>query len=107
MRTIPLQDLPAQSLITILDGQNVGLSIYQRHDRLYLDLTLDESVIATGYVCLDAVPVIQQSTDFRGVLMFVDMLGNEPPQWDGIGGDDPRWILVYLTAAEAAENALV
>lgn len=107
MLEIPLQELPSQSLITILDEQNVGLSIYQRHDRLYLDLSLDESVIASGCVCLDAVPVIQQSTDFRGVLMFVDTLGNEPPQWDGIGGDDPRWVLVYLSEAEAAENALV
>lgn len=107
MQVLPLADLPSQSFISILDNQNAGISLYQRHDRLYMDVSLDETVIAAGCVCLDAMPIVQQSTAFRGVLVFIDTLGNEPPQWDGIGGDDPRWVLVYLTDAEAAENALV
>lgn len=106
MFEIPLQALPAQSFVTILDEQNVEISLYQRYDRMYMDVTLDETQIAAGCVCLDAVSIIQHSTPFSGVLMFMDMLGNEPPQWDGLGGDSPRWVLYYLTATEA-ENALV
>lgn len=106
MLEIPLQTLPAQSFVTILGEQNVEISLYQRYDRLYMDVTLDETQIAAGCICLDAVSIIQHATPFSGVLIFIDTLGNEPPQWNGLGGDSPRWVLYYLTATEA-ENALV
>lgn len=106
MLIIPLQNLPAQSFVTILGEQNVEISLYQRYDRLYMDVTLDETQIAAGCICLDAQSIIQHSTPFSGVLMFIDTLGNEPPQWNGLGGDSPRWVLYYLTATEA-KNALV
>lgn len=106
MVEIPLQQLPAQSLITILDDQNVGISLYQRYDRLYMDVSLDETTIAAGCVCLNGVPIIQNATDFTGVLMFFDTLGESAPRWDGLG-EDGRYMLVYLNAAEAEEYALV
>ena len=106
MLEIPLQTLPAQSFVTILGEQNVEISLYQRYDRLYMDVTLDETQIAAGCICLDAVSIIQHATPFSGVLIFIDTLGNEPPQWNGLGGDSPRWVLYYLTATEA-KNALV
>ena len=106
MLEIPLQTLPAQSFVTILGEQNVEISLYQRYNRLYMDVTLDETQIAAGCICLDAVSIIQHATPFSGVLIFIDTLGNEPPQWNGLGGDSPRWVLYYLTATEA-ENALV
>ena len=106
MLEIPLQTLPAQSFITILEEQNVEIALYQRYNRLYADVTLDETPIATGCICLNNTPIIQHATSFSGVLMFIDTLGNEPPQWDGLGGDSPRWVLYYLTATEA-KNALV
>ena len=106
MLTIPLQNLPAQSFITILDEQNVEISLYQRYDRLYMDVTLDETQIAAGCICLDAVSIIQHATPFAGALMFIDTLGDEPPQWDGLGGDAPRWVLCYFDATEA-DDALV
>lgn len=107
MIRIPLQTLPAQSFITILEAQNVEIALYQRYNRLYADVTLDETPIATGCICLNNAPIIQHTSDFSGVLAFVDTLGDEPPQWGGIGGDSPRWVLVYLTAAEAVENGIV
>lgn len=107
MQIIPLQTLPAQSFITILEEQNVEISLYQRYNRLYADVTLDETPIATGCICLNNAPIIQHTSDFSGVLAFVDTLGDEPPQWEGIGGDSPRWVLVYLTAAEVVENGIV
>ena len=107
MLEIPLQTLPAQSFITILEEQNVEIALYQRYNRLYADVTLDETPIATGCICLNNTPIIQHATSFSGVLMFIDTLGNEPPQWDGLGGDSPRGVLVYLTAAEAVENGIV
>ena len=106
MLIIPLQTLPAQSFVTIHGEQKVEISLYQRYDRLYMDVTLDETQIAAGCICLDAVSIIQHATPFSGVLIFIDTLGNEPPQWNGLGGDSPRWVLYYLTATEA-ENALV
>ena len=51
MLEIPLQALPAQSFITILDEQNVEISLYQRFDRLYMDVTRDETLIAAGCGC--------------------------------------------------------
>ena len=107
MLEIPLQTLPAQSFITILGEQNVEISVYQRFDRLYADISLDDSPIATGCICQNGVPVIQQTTPFAGALIFADTQGDAPPQWDGIGGDSPRWVLLYLTAAEAAEYGYV
>ena len=50
MQIIPLQTLPAQSFITILEEQNVEIALYQRYNRLYADVTLDETPIATGCI---------------------------------------------------------
>ena len=106
MLEIPLQQLPAQSFITILDEQNVEISLYQRYDRLYMDVTLDETQIAAGCVCLNYVPVIQHETDFRGALIFADTLGDTAPQWDGLG-ENGRYVLFYLTQTEAEEYGFV
>ena len=106
MLEIPLQQLPAQSFTVILDEQNVEISLYQRFDRLYMDVTLDESVIAAGCVCLNYIPVIQHETDFRGALVFADTLGDTAPQWDGLG-DGGRYVLFYLTQDEAEDYGFV
>lgn len=106
MQIIPLQTLPAQSFITILDEQNVEISVYQRFDRLYMDISLDDAPIATGCICLNNQPVIQQSTPFIGQLVFIDTLGDTAPQWDGIGGDEARYQLLYLTPLEASAYGL-
>lgn len=106
MLQIPLTQTPAQSLITILNEQNVELSVYQRYDRLYMDVTLDDTVIASGCLCQNGVSAIQHATDFSGALVFVDTLGDTAPQWDGLG-EDGRYALMYLDPAEAAEYGLV
>jgi len=106
MLEISLQALPAQSFITILNEQNVEISLYQRFDRLYMDVTLDETLIAAGCVCLNYVSVIQHETDFRGALIFADTAGDTAPQWDGLG-EGGRYVLFYLTEDEAEEYGFV
>lgn len=106
MLEIPIQQLPAQSFITILDEQNVEISLYQRFNRLYMDVSLDENVIASGCVCLNYVSVIQHKTAFRGALIFADTLGDTAPQWDGLG-DGGRYVLFYLTQDEAEDYGFI
>ena len=59
--------------------------------------------IVSGGLCLNLQPVNPfPSAYFTGKLYFLDMLGTEPPQWEGLGS---RWVLFYLLDGETLETA--
>ena len=103
MVIIPLQAVPSQILQIVLDGQETTLRFYWRWGRVYCDLTNGTNKIVSGGLCLNLQPVNPfPSAFFSGKLYFLDMLGNEPPQWEGLG---TRWVLFYLSDGETLETA--
>lgn len=101
MVIIPVNAEPNQRFSIVLDNQNCTFELYQRYDRLYATMYVDDVTIISGVICLDCVSLIQTATTaFSGFICFVDTLGNEPPQWEGLGD---RWQLVFFTAQEVAE----
>ena len=103
MTEIPLQAIPSQEVQCILDGQNCTLSVYWRWGKLYADLLVNSEPVFQGAICQNLQWVNQSPTAlFSGGLVFVDVLGDEAPRWDGLG---TRWARLYLDAEEAEDPA--
>jgi hypothetical protein len=100
MQQIPIQPVPAQTLKTVLDGQNCQIAIYQKTQGLFFDLSVDGARIVAGVICLDAVPLVcVQYVGFVGNFMFIDTQGTEDPEYSGLNS---RFQLIYLTGEEYA-----
>lgn len=98
MQQIQIQPVPAQVLKVVLDGQNCQLSIYQKPQGLFFDLSVDGTSIVAAVVCRDAVPVVCRNyAGFSGNLLFIDTQGSSDPEYTGLNS---RFQLVYLTEAE-------
>jgi hypothetical protein len=113
VQVIPLSAVPAQSLSASLNGQSVGLSIYQLGippvADLYVDLSSGGAPIvncrraraysgstteAPPFLLLDA-----QYWGFEGDFLFIDTQGDADPMYSGLG---TRWQLVYYAPADLA-----
>lgn len=102
MVIIPLQPIASQRLQIVLDGQNCTIWLYYRWGRMYLDLTVDADPVLAGALCLNKVAVnLNPSLVFKGTLYFLDMQGNEAPQYAGLGD---RWQLLYFSDGETPES---
>jgi hypothetical protein len=100
MQTIPLQQVPSQTLQTVLNGQNVSISVYTRSTGLYVDTSVNGVPTSAGVIAMNQVPVVPTNyLGFAGNLLFTDTQGTEDPTYTGLGS---RFLLVYLTAAEYA-----
>jgi hypothetical protein len=104
MLTVPLAPVPAQDFNVQLDNQNCQMSVYTLTTGLYMDLSLNNVVIATARILLDGARVLQdlQYTAFVGDFIMVDTQGEDDPEYTGLG---TRWQLVYLEAADLVTYA--
>lgn len=106
MEEIPLLAIPNQQVLVTLDGQDCTIHVYQRGDRLYLDLALDGDDLRFGAVCLPGVNIGGEPYPFSGYLIFTDELSDpkkqQPPQYTELG---TRYHLYYATNEEAEEIA--
>lgn len=107
MLEIPLRSIPNQSLEIVLGGQNCTLRLYTRPvdmaEHLFLDLAVAREIIISGIICQDMTPLVPyRHLDFEGQLFFVDMQGDESPNWRGL---NDRWRLVWLAPGETLEDA--
>ena len=86
--------LPAQTFYVVLDGQYCTMSLYQKSERLYMDLAVGASDVFKGAICLNGADIVQSpSTSFSGSLHFFDRRGNSPPHWSGLAD---RFMLIYV-----------
>lgn len=100
---ISLSAVPSQKLQVVLEDQDVELSILQRGNNVYADITVNGVVLRQGVLCIDRVPLLQPgTTEFSGNLVFIDLWGTSNPQWQEY---ESRFVLLYYTAAEAEEWA--
>lgn len=98
MLELPIEATPSQQFLITLAEQNCTVNLYQRGERLYLDLLVDNDEVVRGAVCLPRVPLIQVATHyFDGNFYFTDERSSvdlqQPPQWRGLGA---RYHLYYL-----------
>jgi hypothetical protein len=104
MRVVPIDDVPAQTLVIDLAGQLSQVNVYQKPSGLYLDLydagQTPPAPIVVGVLCEDRNPLVRFSyLGFQGDLAFCDTQGAADPDHTGLGS---RFILGYFTAAEVA-----
>lgn len=99
---IPLRAEPSQAFGIVLGGQNVSLRLYTRDylgtPHLYCDLAVDGSFVWQGHICRNGRDLKAYGyLPFAGALRFVDMQGQDDPQWAGLG---TRWALLWGTDAD-------
>lgn len=71
---IPLSQLPAQKINTILGNQECTILIYMRGNSYYMDLAVNNNFIYQGLICgvgIDLNPYKYRG--FKGELTFIDL----------------------------------
>jgi len=99
VRQIPLIAAPAQTQSISLSKQNCKLSVYQRGDALYCDLTVNGAPVLATKICRNRIRLMlgAEYRPFVGDLVFVDTQGDSQPHYTGLDG---RFVLLYLEATE-------
>lgn len=105
MVKIPLNIEPSQSLKVVLAGQNCEIKVYYRFGSMFLDLICNNKSIQTGAKCTNRNAIIIKATnDFKGNLFFVDLLGDNSPNYKGFGA---RYSLLYVSENERMPAGLM
>ena len=101
MLQIPIQAVPSQQVLCILDGQNCQIAIYQKGSRVFVDINSNGVDMCIASRAHNGVPIdpCNSYDGFQGNLLFIDTQGLEDPQYTGFG---TRWFLIYLDPAELA-----
>ena len=95
MQVIPLTPVASQSFSVQLNNQNCIINLYQKSTGLFIDLTVDATVIVESMICLNAVGIVREEyLGFDGQLVFIDTIGTNDPEYTGLGS---RYILTYWT----------
>ncbi|WP_374413299.1 hypothetical protein [Novosphingobium colocasiae] len=82
---IPLAALPAQTVNIRLAQQSCRLSVYQKRTGLYLDLWINDALVAAGMLARDRVWLIRSpAAGFVGDLAFIDTQGKDDPEYTGL-----------------------
>jgi hypothetical protein len=104
MLVIPIQPVPSQQVLCVLDNQNCQIAIYQKNCKIYVDLNSNGVNMCIGALAHNAVPLDSCNSydGFSGNLYFIDTQGLDDPQFAGFNS---RWYLVYLTAEEVLLTA--
>lgn len=98
MKIIPLLAVPSQEFNIVLSGQSCAIKIYQKSTGLYFDLSVSNSPVVTGILCLDRVKLVRYShLGFIGDLSFMDTQGTNAPEYTGLGD---RFQLMYLETTD-------
>lgn len=99
---IPLQAIPNQTTQVVLAGQSCQLNVYQTPYGLFMDVYVNDQPIKVGTICQNLNRIVRRLyLGFIGDFIFADTQGTSDPSYSGLGS---RFILVYLTAAEAGDT---
>jgi len=98
MVIVPLQALAHQVRTCVLGGQACTLEVYSKQDNLYLNLSVGNTPLLSGVLCLNRVLLVRFSyLGFVGDLSFVDLQGSSDPAYRGLG---TRYVLCYLSPGD-------
>lgn len=102
-QVIPLQAAAQQVVNVLLNGQQTQLFIRQMGAALYMDVSVNDTLIIGGVICEQANVIVRDVyLGFSGDLAFYDTqpdptLGPLDPTYTGLGS---RFILVYFLPSE-------
>ncbi len=95
---VPLQNIPSQKLRINVDDHECSLWLFQKGERLYLDLDVDSQALIRAGVCLSDVPIIQKAQNIlMGNFAFISLSDRLQPHYTSINTDH---ILIYFSADE-------
>jgi hypothetical protein len=98
MKLIPIQDTFNQTFASNIGGQQCQLSIYQKTTGLYLDISINNSLLIGGILCRNFNRLIRDPYwGFAGDLMFWDIQGTSDPYSPGLG---TRFRLYYVEPSD-------
>lgn len=90
---IPLDPIPWQKLSVVLNDQACDIEVRQIGARLYASLIADGDTIGANVLAVNGGRVnLYPHPTFAGTLRWFDAVGDEPPQYEGLGS---RWLLLY------------
>lgn len=91
--SIPLKQVPSQSLNVVLAGQPCTIDLRMIGGRQYFSLSVNGNVICINVLIVNFSRIVRaEYTGFIGDFAVIDTQGDEPPQYTGWG---TRWILVF------------
>lgn len=98
MQTVPLQAVPSQQVVVVLNGQNCQFNVYQKFFGLFIDVYVSDVLIIGGVICQNLNRIVRSAyLGFEGDVGFWDTQGLSNPDYTGLGG---RFQLVYLSPAD-------
>ncbi|CNF26928.1 Uncharacterised protein [Yersinia nurmii] len=98
MMTVSIEPMKSQEFSVQLSGQQCNIRLIQRTSAIYMDLTVDGNPIMQGVPCYFGNRMVRYSyLGFKGDLLFLDSVGQNDPQWEGLGS---RFQLFYLEEAD-------
>lgn len=98
--TIPLQQVPYQTLECVLNGQNTKIEIYQKFYGVFITIYLNNNIVIAGVLCENLHLIIRNTyLGYAGDFVFQDTQGTSDPIYTGLG---TQYQLVYLTPDEIA-----
>lgn len=98
MQVIPLTAVPSQTLTVVLSNQTCQITVYQRAQGLFCDLSVNNSPIILSVLCENLNRIVRSVyLGFIGDLCFLDNEGSNDPDYTGLGS---RFSLMYLEPAD-------
>lgn len=95
---VPLQPIPSQVLRTVLNKQNLKISIYDKGGNLFVDVNSGGVQIITSVMVRNADPIVCINySGFVGNMIFLDIDGFNHPEYSGLGS---RYRLIYIPPPE-------
>ena len=103
MIAIPLQPIPAQAFNVSLGDQPCRITLYQKGDFFYMDLTANNAVVVQGRMVLNSIWIVRYAyLGLVGDLVMFDTMGTDnSPNYAGLG---TRYKLYYLAPEEITEG---
>ena len=90
---VPLQAIPSQTVVIVLDGQPYVVGLRELGGRQYFSLSVNGSVICENVLISNNSRIVNAPyTGFRGDFASIDLVGDEPPNYTGWGD---RWRLAF------------
>ncbi|GBR56518.1 phage baseplate plug family protein [Gluconobacter sphaericus] len=90
---IPLSAVASQTVLVPLSSQSIQLDIAQLATGLFMNITLNGTLVMAGVLCQDRTWIVRKSYfGLPGDLVFVDTMGTDDPDYSGLG---KRYLLYY------------
>lgn len=100
MQIIPLNSVPSQNLLIVLNNQLCQINVYTKLYGTFLDLYISNTLIIAGVLCQNLRPlIISPYLGFIGDLSFTDSQGTNDPVYTGFGSQG-RFQLMYLAPSD-------